>query len=375
MQNKGWQVWLELWESNKRLSAAVFLSLLLHALFYKGLQFFPQESGSHASVIRAILAPLPEKAMSRPKHAIVAARETPEAEPLPLEKPVQKPETKPAKSKNEHESIDETAMPTIEPVAQVVAEGQYSGGEAQIQEEALLQEYPEPGLPPVPQEEVLTAARGPAYVEMDYEVLKGINGSKLGETFVRYKANEDGTYFLTSETKPMGLASLFLPKSLLIRSAGKITPMGLQPWEYAYELEDRPEKNQYAYFRWPENILLMKTVKGEKIEALPEGTQDFLSFMYQFMFSPPLEKMQLSLTNGKRLRTYEYLFAGEETVSTSVGELDVVHIVRENVDGDEKTELWLATGYRYLPVKIRKTEKGDHVVEQVLTRISADFLK
>ena len=39
-------------------------------------------------------------------------------------------------------------------------------------------------------------------------------------------------------------------------------------------------------------------------------------------------------------------------------------------DAEDKTELWLAIDYQYVPVKIRKIEKNGDVVEMVATRIN-----
>jgi len=46
-----------------------------------------------------------------------------------------------------------------------------------------------------------------------------------------------------------------------------------------------------------------------------------------------------------------------------------VHIVHTRGDTDEKVELWLASDYRYVPVKIKKLEKNGMVIEQVATRL------
>ena len=114
----------------------------------------------------------------------------------------------------------------------------------------------------------------------------------------------------------------------------------------------------------------MQNGKKTKTAPLVEGTQDLLSFMYQFMFVPPLEQMQLSIASGKKLGTYDYGFEGEETLSTKMGDLSTVHIFTSRGDSDEKTELWLALDYYYLPVKVRQTEKDGSVIEQIATRIS-----
>ncbi|MDP2247929.1 MAG: DUF3108 domain-containing protein, partial [Nitrosomonadales bacterium] len=58
-----------------------------------------------------------------------------------------------------------------------------------------------------------------------------------------------------------------------------------------------------------------------------------------------------------------------------IGIVRVMHRENVNDDGDEKNEIWLAVDYRFLPVKIRKTEKDGSVIEQVMTNIKTDILQ
>ncbi len=44
------------------------------------------------------------------------------------------------------------------------------------------------------------------------------------------------------------------------------------------------------------------------------------------MFTPPLNQIQLVITNGKQVKTYHYLFEGEEEIKTKLGTLRTLHI-------------------------------------------------
>ena len=70
------------------------------------------------------------------------------------------------------------------------------------------------------------------------------------------------------------------------------------------------------------------------------------------------------------MTSYNYSFSGEENIVTPLGEIKTIHIFHESEDSDEKTELWLALDYQYVPVKIRKTEKNGKVYELVANRIN-----
>lgn len=209
------------------------------------------------------------------------------------------------------------------------------------------------------------------YVETEFEVRRGNDTSAVGEATIIFSAQQDNTaYTLTSTTEAKGLASLFF-NTLKQTSEGVITDNGLRPNHYRYQYGDDDKKLQYANFAWSDGVIEMHSVKGVKTENISDGTQDLLSFMYQFMFVPPLANMQITITNGKNLRMYTYRFEGEEMLATKLGELKTIHIVKSG-DKDEKTELWLATDYQYLPVKVRKTEKNGSVIEQIVTDLSTN---
>jgi hypothetical protein len=180
-----------------------------------------------------------------------------------------------------------------------------------------------------------------------------------------------GSYILKSEAEAKGLLALFLGR-LKQQSEGAVTDQGLKPYRYSYQYGKSEDKLQRADFDWRAGKLTLQYDKKTKVQPLTEGTQDLLSFMYQFMFVPPLAQMELSITNGKKLDSYRYAFEGEETLSTKMGDLHTLHISRTRGDSDDKTELWLATDYYNLPVKVRQTEKDGGVIEQIAIRISTN---
>lgn len=206
-----------------------------------------------------------------------------------------------------------------------------------------------------------------SHVETEFEVMRGANTSAAGVTKIIFNIDENKRYSIISTTEAKGLVSLFFG-DLIQKSEGNVTENGLKPDFYSYQYGNDEKKSQTANFNWSNGVLHMHTYKGDSTANLVAGTQDFLSFMYQFMFAPALETMQITMTNGKRLRTYTYSFEGEETISTKLGELKTIHLLKGSSDED-KTEIWLAVDYQYLPVKIRKTEKDGTVIEQIVANI------
>lgn len=338
----------------RHLLLALLLSLLLHAWMIGGLDgWLTEQESPEATLIRVELMPPPAPkpvASPQPKNArpvlpAPAARPRPLATVTPVENPAEPPPVTPAPA-TEPVSAPQAAVP---PVSQPVTESQ-----------------PEEASPPQVEE---PAAKPPSRVNIDYQIVR--KGGVAGVEHHSYQAREDGSYTLTSLAEAKGLLALAL-SDLVQRSEGQITQHGLRPASFLYQYGKNADKAQKATFDWQGKSLVMEVGSRRQTVELQEGTQDLLSFMYQFMFVPPLQQMQLIVTNGKKLKVYSYGFEGEETLATRMGPLRTLRIGKSSSDGDEKTEIWLAADYHYLPVKISKTEKDGTVTERIATSLQLE---
>lgn len=321
---------------------AILLSVLLHILLLGGWSFVLPNFESSSHLIEAELLPSTLK------------------KPFPPAKKAHKPAKRLVKQKplaEPHEISRESIKPNTSPQAEApqVAEPLWREEDRPAYEEM-------PRLPP------------PSFVDMDFDV-KRVNSFGSGRAHYRYQAEPQSRYSLRSEMEAVGLASIAFAGKRIETSVGKITEQGLQPEDYRVEVTGKPDKLQVANFDWVNHKLTLKTAKTESIENLLEGTQDFLSFMYQFMFVPPLEKMEWPLTNGKMVRVYNYQFISEEMIATKFGQINTYHIAKSSGDAEEKTDVWLAEDYRFIPIKILKIAKDGSGYEFIATRIDTDIAK
>jgi hypothetical protein len=332
---------------------ALVLSFMLHVWLAGGFLFTVSGPAEEAP----ITVELPAAPVAPPP-----APPEPQASPVPAAKPQPRPQPSPA------------AAPAADPApaappAVSAASPPPSASAPVAAEAAPPAALPTDWPPPVPEEEAEEALPAvPARVEIDFQIRR--KGGLAGVERHVYRATAEGTYSLSSVAEAKGLLAIAL-SDLVQKSEGRITPQGLRPDHYLYHYGKNPDKAQNAEFDWTTHSLTMTVGSKRQSVELQSGTQDLMSFMYQFMFRPPLQEMQISVTNGKRLRTYAYGFEGEETLETAMGNLRVVHIGRSGND-DEKTELWLAMDYHYLPVKISMTEKDGTVTERIATRLKIE---
>jgi hypothetical protein len=351
----------------KRLCFAVLLSALLHLLLIGKLGFFELPKPEHAGhLIEARLVKLshaPGKVEVKPKKVMP---KKPEPKPAPekdkvlvtpgpevLDKlpppyvPIEMPEETPAQESAAASDVEST----------VQSETTVSASEDMVGQEETAYVFPEErkSLPY-------------QYIETIFDIYANEDQARAGEAFIVYDAIQGKQYSLKWEVKATGLLSLFYP-DLVQTSKGRISEQGLRPDLYHYQFGDDEDKLYSAEFYWSDDAVSLKSSKGEKTEHISKGAQDFLSFMYQFMFVPPLSNMQVTMTNGKRVATYDYTFVGEEQLDLAFANVKTYHIQHAKVDSDDRTDLWLAVDYHYIPVKIRKTEKNGTVITQIATSI------
>lgn len=277
----------------------------------------------------------------------------PVVEPVPLEPAEVTPETPPEPSPQIENA---SAPPAPEPVP--------------AHESPLQPELP-PAAPQPVDAGLVINENAHRYVETYFNVSTQVDGPAEGKAKIVYDLMDEKHYKITSLTEPSGVASLFIG-DLVQESEGELTKTGLQPGRYLYQYGKKEDKTYLATFDWTGKMLRLKSSKGEKAEPLVEGAQDLLSFMYQFMFIAPLETMQIPITNGKKLKVYDYQFEGEELLTGALGEINTLHISRGGWDTDDRMELWLAPGFQYIPIKIRKTEKDGKVYEMTATHINTN---
>ena len=352
--------------NTKRLGLAIVISVVLHVYLMGGINIHLPSQKQEIQTIEATLRP--------PK--IVATQEK------IIDKPTESKTSQPKKEPKQ--SIKET-VPQKPQIEEVVENSEETVKPLQttdltsVVSEVVTTEQPDEA-PSVTSEDIQEIEPQPIdtglavnenayqYVETDFDVRTEIDGAKQGSAKITYSLNGQ-QYQLKSVMKPQGLAALIIG-DLLQTSDGILTKNGLQPDNYLYQYSDKADKTYSAKFDWSNKKVNLMTVKGTKTAEIADGTQDLLSFMYQFMFIPPLERMQISIATGKKLATYDYSFDGEQNINIPLGEIKTLHIVHTGDDNDEKTELWLALDYQYVPVKIRKTEKNGKIYELVAKRIN-----
>lgn len=201
-----------------------------------------------------------------------------------------------------------------------------------------------------------SAARSlPEHFTLRYAVHTGDDGMRLGEAVYEWRA-VDGRYSLTSSAKAGGVAAIFLQGRLEQSSRGRLTPTGLKPEQYW--LVKKEKKQDQANFDWNQGRLAQD---GEVLE-LPVSTQDLLSFPFHLAMTADAAatEWRLWVTNGRKLRDYQFRNLGREKLSIGDSEVETLHLQGAR-PGEGTLDVWLAPQRHWLPARIRTLDQKGRV--------------
>lgn len=213
---------------------------------------------------------------------------------------------------------------------------------------------------------VASAATVPARVEITYRVSVGPLKIGVGRDVLEHDGK---TYTVVSESRTAGVAAIFYPLDVVRQSAGRVTAEGLRPDTFE-EMRNGKLKRR-VQFDWAKKQAVLFDGQTEQTVPLPERTWDETSFGYNFAFAErePASR-QVNLTDGRRIKLYEYAILGSERLKTAIGPVDTVHVQKLQPPGTKSEfDTWIAPAYYNLPVKTRIKERGGTVFDWEVVKI------
>ncbi len=331
---------------NRRIRFALLASLLLHMALLWKFSLLPRGAPDMRSGILQVSLTAPA-AFPTP----VAPRADPAAEGLPAEKELATTLTDPAR-------------------INVPAASKTSAESATAVPKALAS----PSTPA----ETLTAAPGglprsaPAgaakRVEIEFEIFSGTDRQPMGKGRHVYVSENDRSFGVS--IKQTGAAEeTSQGKSWQLEISGQIERHGLSPLIFQMQGDV------------PERLMALREISADpsalpgksRSGRLPDGILDRQSLLYQFMLIPPAnEGGKLWLSDGKTYSLYEYRIAGFEYLAVpGIGSVRTVRLVFSTGNSPEIIELWLIPDQRYLPAKVRHTDRLGGITEQVVVSIDS----
>lgn len=339
------------------LLAALAVSALAHALTLSGGWLALPLDATDAPPLQARLQRQPERPVTPP--------------------PPQKPAAAPVRKQTVAAAPRAAISDTLSPLPFTAAESALPAESGETAEAEPSPAAPEPvviadAAPSTFMPERAAIRSLPRRGRIAYALYMGANKFEVARTVQSWETSADN-YTLESTSGTSGLVGLFRSEQRIFRSMGRMTEHGLRPDHFVSSRIRRGQSDEAAArFDWEKHSITLGRGDAQRSAALPAGSQDILSFMYQLSLAPPPPgRVQIAITNGSRFENYALDVLAEETLQTPIGNIRTLPVKQFRREGSESMEVWLAADYRYLPVRIRFIGRdGEQVGEQVVTEIN-----
>ncbi len=207
-----------------------------------------------------------------------------------------------------------------------------------------------------------------------FQVYYGEYDSGLRVASLGYSIAHDGRrYQLRSEARAEGLTALIYSGVLSQSSTGRLSSNGLEPEHYT-EKRGRREPRSAEIDRARRQVVL----SGNAPVPLVEGAQDRLSILVQLglLARATPERfakgavVQIPEISHSRIEQSSYAVRGDAVLETESGPLRTLHMERTapRKKDDNRIEVWLGYDHGMLPVRLRVTDTGGRVLDQILAR-------
>jgi len=321
---------------------AIVVTLAMHAFAYFLAQELPPQQVSAPIVFLTQFFPAPETPKPKPKPAAALRRSPPPAHAEPPADPA-----------------SGVSLSRLVALAPAIASGAVGAPDA-TPATAFASALPLPAAMP----------SLPTRADIAYRLTSSVVD---GSATLRWR--RDGSrYEAVTTIRADNFFADFLVGTIRQASRGEVTRHGLRPDDFS--LTRGSSEPETAEFLRDTRELKTRSRGESKSEPLAEPLQDTQSFLFQMAvdadrFLSPDTRMEVMVTNARKIYRYQFHRIGEETLALKSGPVATWHLVSEAADPEDVYEVWLAPSLHFLPVKL-KFHLGKYPMEQTATSISVE---
>ena len=187
---------------------------------------------------------------------------------------------------------------------------------------------------------------------------------------------DDSGYEYRSETKTIGLISLFKKVHIIETSRLMVRGRLLKPVYYSYKRTgDRKKRDVSIEFNW-DSKKIKNTINGDFWHMpIEPAVMDKLLYQLAIMYDLHNGKTPGSylIADGGGIKTYRFEKLGEETVDTPLGSFNTVKMLRHKPGSSRRSVFWCAPELDFLQVKVEHTEKDGSTTVAVLKSLQGEL--
>lgn len=146
----------------------------------------------------------------------------------------------------------------------------------------------------------------------------------------------------------------------------------IQPRSYVYQLSGPVSRRREVHF--DEDSQVIRSLYKKEWYELPKtgDTLDRMSQQEQLRLSllndpTPKDDILFHVADGRKVKEYRLLYAGEERLETPMGWVNTLHFERDHDDPDRQSGVWIAPEWDYLMVRTVHVEDGKTIEANLIS--------
>ena len=187
---------------------------------------------------------------------------------------------------------------------------------------------------------------------------------------------DDNSYEYRSETKTVGLISLFRKLHIVEASRLILEERMLKPVYYSYGRTGYRKKRDVSIEFNSETNKIKNTINGD-FWHLPMEPAVMDKLLYQLAIMYDLQNGRIPesyrIADGGGIKTYSFEKLGEEVVETPLGSFNTVKMLRHKPGSSRKSVFWCAPDLEFLQVKVEHTEKDGSTTVALLKSLQGEL--
>ena len=187
---------------------------------------------------------------------------------------------------------------------------------------------------------------------------------------------DDDSYEYRSETKTIGLISLFRKVHIVETSRLTVGERLLKPLNYSYKRSGyRKKRDVTIEFNWKDNQI-KNTINGDFWHLpIEPAVMDKLLYQLAIMYDLRNGRTPVSylIADGGGIKTYGFEKLGEESVDTPLGSFNSIKMLRHKPGSSRRSVFWCAPELEFLPIKVEHTEKDGSRTVAVIKSLQGEL--
>lgn len=199
------------------------------------------------------------------------------------------------------------------------------------------------------------------------EYLLTRDGLPVATMVMELNLSEDDRYHYHARTRPhkalalVGKALEISPGARVDEISGGSMPKGhFRPDYYHHQRENGGSRELSITFDWTRGRANIESEDKPWSMEIPANALDKLVVLLALRQDLALGERDFTypVADGGKLKSYRYVVAGKDQITTGAGTWDCVEVTRSKQGGPTDYRLWLAPDLGYLPILIERDEKG-----------------